>query len=349
MMKVKRVENTAWGTVDFIDPDANNDDSAVVFQTIPEVSRAQKKPRKNPAFPSAGHTGNFASETPAKKLRLFPLTGFQEKNRVVLQLGTGDATRALQSAMVAAKDVAAIDINMGCPLKFSTASGAGSALLKKPETVHDILTTLRRNLPAETHVTCKIRLLETMEKTVELARVIEKCGVSAFGVHGRYVGQRPRDPAHWDQIKQVVESVSCPVIANGDVFEYTDFDKLRAETGAAAAMCGRGAMWNQSIFRKECVIPARDNLNSLLEKCFEWNHSLKNTKYLTREILIKSTGLENEEGWALNKTKSLADVAGVFNIQANIIGRKRVSNLKRPCEDPVENDENIKVKALAEQ
>ena len=46
MMKDKRVENTAWGTVDFIDPDANNDDSAVVFQTIPEVSRAQKKPRK---------------------------------------------------------------------------------------------------------------------------------------------------------------------------------------------------------------------------------------------------------------------------------------------------------------
>tara|TARA_B100000768_G_C11279367_1_gene377671 strand:+ start:2751 stop:3797 length:1047 start_codon:yes stop_codon:yes gene_type:complete len=348
MMKVKRVENTAWGTVDFIDPDANNDDSAVVFQTIPEVSRARKSQEKILHFRPQATQEILPLRRQQKKLRLFPPTGFQEKNRVVLQLGTGDATRALQSAMVAAKDVAAIDINMGCPLKFSTASGAGSALLKKPETVHDILTTLRRNLPAETHVTCKIRLLETMEKTVELARVIEKCGVSAFGVHGRYVGQRPRDPAHWDQIKQVVESVSCPVIANGDVFEYTDFDKLRAETGAAAAMCGRGAMWNQSIFRREGVIPARDNLNSLLEKCFEWNHSLKNTKYLTREILIKSTGLENEEGWALNKTKSLADVAGVFNIQANIIGRKRVSSLKRPCEDPVENDEN-KVKALAEQ
>mmetsp|Transcript_8271 Transcript_8271/g.37435 ORF Transcript_8271/g.37435 Transcript_8271/m.37435 type:complete len:177 (-) Transcript_8271:610-1140(-) len=90
MMKVKRVENTAWGTVDFIDPDATNDDTAVVFQTTPE-----------------------------------------EKNRLVMQLGTGDATRALQSAMVAVNDVAAIDINMGCPLKFSTASGAGSALLKK--------------------------------------------------------------------------------------------------------------------------------------------------------------------------------------------------------------------------
>jgi hypothetical protein len=50
MMKVKRVENTAWGTVDFIDPDANNDDSAVVFQTIPEVSRARKSLEKIPHF-----------------------------------------------------------------------------------------------------------------------------------------------------------------------------------------------------------------------------------------------------------------------------------------------------------
>ena len=50
MMKVKRVENTAWGTVDFIDPDANNDDSAVVFQTIPEVSRARKSQEKIPHF-----------------------------------------------------------------------------------------------------------------------------------------------------------------------------------------------------------------------------------------------------------------------------------------------------------
>ena len=76
---------------------------------------------------------------------------------------------------------------------------------------------------------------------------------------------------------------------------------------------------------------------------------MKNTKYLTREILIKSTGLENEEGRALNKSKSLADVAGVFNIPANVIGRKRVSNLKRPCEDLVENDENVRVKSSSEQ
>ena len=100
-------------------------------------------------------------------------------------------------------------------------------------------------------------------------------------------------------------------------------------------MCGRGAMWNQSIFRKGGVIPPRDNLNSLLTKCFE-EPFVEKHEVPHEEILIKSTGLENEEGWALNKSKSLADVAGVFNIPENVIGRKRVSNLKRPCEDLVE-------------
>ena len=266
---------------------------------------------------------------------------------------------------------------MGCPLKFSTSSGAGSALLKKPETVKDILTTLRRNLPTDVHVTCKIRLLDTIEETVNLARVIESCGVSAFGVHGRYVDQRPRQPAHWDMIKQVVDAVSCPVIANGDVFEYSDFERIREQTGAASAMCGRGAMWNQSIFRKNGLLSPRENLNKLMTKCLEWSHSMKNTKYLARyakertaridwrsiypglhryrqlialkdsnnrypshslrrEILIKSSGLENDEGRALNKSKSLAEVARTFKLAEDIIGRNRKTHLKRNFEETEE-------------
>eukprot|EP00740_Mantoniella_antarctica_P023831 CAMPEP_0198679208 /NCGR_PEP_ID=MMETSP1468-20131203/2256_1 /TAXON_ID=1461545 /ORGANISM="Mantoniella sp, Strain CCMP1436" /LENGTH=342 /DNA_ID=CAMNT_0044417579 /DNA_START=127 /DNA_END=1155 /DNA_ORIENTATION=- len=276
--------------------------------------------------------------------RTFP----EERDRLVLQLGTGDAARALQCAMLVAKDVSAIDINMGCPLKFSTSSGAGSALLKKPETIRDILTTLRRNLPSDVHVTCKIRLMATVEETVDLARTIEACGVSAFAVHGRYVSQRPRDPAHWDLVKQVVGSVSCPVIANGDVFEYADFEKLRSETGAAGAMCARGAMWNQSIFRKEGLLQPRENLNALLTKCLEWRHPLKNTKYLLREMLIKDkdSGLETEEGRALNKSETLQDVAKLFNLQESLVGAKErqlvaATGLKRPCDATIHDEEQI--------
>lgn len=275
LLRCKRVENPAWGTVEFIDESApDNDANQIVFRTIPEVrTRLSTSPRaRSPTFPF-----RFA-----KSYTLTLGNCSQERDRLVVQLGTGEAGRALQSALIVANDVRAIDVNMGCPLKFSTSSGAGSALLKKPETVRDIMTTLRRNLPTDVHVTCKIRLLDTIEETVELARVIEACGVSAFGVHGRYVGQRPRQPAHWDMIKQVVDAVSCPVIANGDVFEYGDFERIREQTGAASAMCGRGAMWNQSIFRKDGLLTPRENLNKLMTKCLEWSHSMKNTKYLAR-------------------------------------------------------------------
>ena len=70
------------------------------------------------------------------------------RERVVLQLGTACPVEALKAAQMAAADVRAVDLNMGCPVKFSTQGGMGSALLTEPEKVRDILTTLRRGLPA---------------------------------------------------------------------------------------------------------------------------------------------------------------------------------------------------------
>ncbi|XP_045796325.1 tRNA-dihydrouridine(16) synthase-like isoform X2 [Trifolium pratense] len=66
---------------------------------------------------------------------------------------------------------------------------------------------------------------------VELARRIEKTGVDAIAVHGRYVLDRPRDPAKWSGIADVVSALSIPVIANGDVFEYDDFQRIKSATG----------------------------------------------------------------------------------------------------------------------
>nr|POE99615.1 trna-dihydrouridine(20) synthase [nad(p)+]-like [Quercus suber] len=131
------------------------------------------------------------------------------------------------------KDVAAIDINMGCPKSFSISGGMGAALLTKPELIHDILTTLKRNL--DTPVTCKIRLLKSSQDTVELARRIEKTGVSALAVHGRRVADRLRDPAKWCEIADVVAALSIPVIANGDIFEYDDFQCIKDAAGASSA------------------------------------------------------------------------------------------------------------------
>jgi tRNA-dihydrouridine synthase 2 len=165
----------------------------------------------------------------------------------VLQLGTANADLAVQAALHLYQDYDALDVNMGCPIHFSTSGGMGSALLKEPNKIRDILTSLVRSVPNKS-ITCKIRLLANMADTLDLVRMIEQTGVSAIAVHARYVSQRPRDPAHLDQLEQIVSAVSIPVIANGDAFEHADINKIRQLTKCSSIMIARGALWDPSIF-----------------------------------------------------------------------------------------------------
>lgn len=234
----------------------------------------------------------------------------EERNRIVFQIGTSDAVRALAAAQLVCKDVAAVDINMGCPKSFSVSGGMGAALLSKPDLIHDILTTLRRNL--DTPVTCKIRLLKSPQDTVELARRIEKTGVSALAVHGRKVADRPRDPAKWDEIADVVESISIPVIANGDVFEYDDIQRIKAATGASSVMVARGALWNASIFSPHGKLPWEDVKREYVRKSILWDNDIKSTKHTLKEMIMHYSGLELPEGKAVIKSESLADLARFY-------------------------------------
>ncbi|XP_020554770.1 tRNA-dihydrouridine(20) synthase [NAD(P)+]-like isoform X2 [Sesamum indicum] len=231
----------------------------------------------------------------------------EEKNRVVFQMGTSDAVRALRAAQNVCMDVAAVDINMGCPKSFSISGGMGAALLTKPDLIHDILTTLKRNL--NTPVTCKIRLLKSTQDTVELARRIEKTGVSALAVHGRKVADRPRDPAKWSEIADVVAAVSIPVIANGDVFEYEDFERIKVATGASSVMVARGALWNASIFSPKGKLPWEDVKREYVSKSILWDNDIKSTKHTLKEMIMHYSCLELPEGKAVIKSDTLADLA----------------------------------------
>ena len=167
-----------------------------------------------------------------------------------LQLGTAGAVTALKAAQVVCNDVKAIDINMGCPLNFSVKGGMGSSLLSKPETVHDIVSTLKRNLPSHIAVTCKIRLLPDEAELLELGRRIEAAGADAVAVHARFIPDRSNScSARWALARPLCDSLTIPCLANGDVFLPEDAAKVYAVTGCDGIMVGRGAMWNPSIFR----------------------------------------------------------------------------------------------------
>lgn len=240
-------------------------------------------------------------------------------------MGTSDAVRALAAAQIVCKDVAAVDINMGCPKSFSISGGMGAALLAKPELIHDILTTLKRNL--DIPVTCKIRLLNSSVDTVELARRIEKTGVSALAVHGRKVADRPRDPAKWSEIADVVTALSIPVIANGDVFEYGDIQRLRNATGASSVMVARGALWNASIFSPKGKLHWEDVKREYIRKSILWDNDVKSTKHTLKEMIIRHSCLELSEGKAVIKSETLADLAQLYGEENyyGVVGENRLS------------------------
>jgi nifR3 family TIM-barrel protein len=141
-----------------------------------------------------------------------------------------------------------IDINMGCPAKCITGAGCGSALLNSPELVYTIVSELTDSL--KTPVSTKIRLLGREEKTLQIARLIEKAGASALTVHGRTAVQMYSGSSNLPGIKAVKNELSIPVIANGDVKDEESAERTLELTGCDGLMIGRAAMGNPFIFKK---------------------------------------------------------------------------------------------------
>ena len=146
-----------------------------------------------------------------------------------------------------------IDINMGCPVpKVAISSQAGSALLKDPKKVYEIVSAVVDAVPIP--VTVKIRS-GWDEKNInanEIALEIERAGASAITVHPRTRKQGYSGKANWDIIKEVKEAVKIPVIGNGDILSCYDAKRMLDETKCDAIMIGRGVLGNPWLI-KECV------------------------------------------------------------------------------------------------
>lgn len=142
-----------------------------------------------------------------------------------------------------------LDINMGCPVPKVVRNGDGSALLKDPDLIYDVVrsTVGKSDKP----VTVKIRkgFDEDHVNAVETAKAAEAGGAAAVCVHGRTREQFYNGAADWDMIRKVKENISIPVIGNGDVMKADDGIRMMDETGCDLVMVARGAMGNPWIFR----------------------------------------------------------------------------------------------------
>ena len=142
----------------------------------------------------------------------------------------------------------AIDINMGCPVHKVVSNGEGSALLRDLDKCRRILQSVVSSVSVP--VTVKIRAgwdRETVN-AVEVAQLAEACGVQAICVHARTRSDMYSPGADWDIIRRVKESVSIPVIGNGNVFSPEDVFRMRETTGCDGVMIARGALGNPWIF-----------------------------------------------------------------------------------------------------
>lgn len=229
----------------------------------------------------------------------------REQNKLVGQIGTGEPELAVQAARKIVNDVASIDINMGCPKKFSVSGGMGSALLKDADRACRIVAAVREAI--DKPVSVKIRLLEDVTSTVELLNKLITAGANAVAVHGRRTGDESQSPADWATLEAVVMEAKklhpdIPVLINGDFYTRSDWTAFIQKSGADGVLLARPALYNMSIFCKpndESVATTKNEygynspllhdrtkvVQDYLRLAAHYQVHFKNIKYVTCEFL----------------------------------------------------------------
>lgn len=147
-------------------------------------------------------------------------------------------------------DVDFIDINMGCPAPKITKNGEGSALLKNPELIGEIVHAVASGLHKPLTIKIRKGFDDEHVNAVEVAKIIEQAGASAIALHGRTREQFYSGVADWDIIKEVKQNISIPLIGNGDIKCPEDAKRMMDYTGCDAVLIARAAQGNPWIFKR---------------------------------------------------------------------------------------------------
>ena len=216
-----------------------------------------------------------------------------------------------------------IDINIGCPDKNVIKQGAGSALLKRPKRIGEIVNSVKKALRVP--LTVKIRSgIErgNPKNTVKIAKIIEENGADALILHPRTAKQGGSGTADWNIIKEIKENLSIPVIGNGGIKNLTDAKSMIEKTGCDGVMIGTAAMGNPFIFEKTSKKKTYEEIKETFYRYLEYakHYEIENIFYLRMQAQLffkgfrSAASLRKDLGYvdSIEKLKKLIELnAGV--------------------------------------
>ena len=213
-----------------------------------------------------------------------------------------------------------IDINMGCPVpKVAVRAQAGSALLKNPEKIYDIVKSVVEAVPIPVTVKIRSGWDSNSINAVEVAKTIEKAGASAICVHPRTRSQGYSGKADWSIIKAVKEAVNIPVIGNGDVKTPEDVVRMLEETSCDAVMIGRGILGNPWLIKNAINLLEGKEIEEVspldrVDMCLKHLENLKEVKNEKTACLE----IRNHIGWYFKGIKDANVVKNKIYQTSNI-------------------------------
>ena len=158
------------------------------------------------------------------------------------------ASRLSQPVDESAAAPIGIDINMGCPVHKIFSNGEGSALMRSPNLIYDIVKSVSGATDLPTTVKMRLGIDSKSINVIECAKAAEEAGAAVLTVHGRTRAQLYSGNADWEAIAKVKQSLQIPVIANGDILTAADAVRALEVTGADGLAIGRGAVGNPFVF-----------------------------------------------------------------------------------------------------
>lgn len=222
-----------------------------------------------------------------------------------------------------------IDINMGCPVpKVAVRAQAGSALLKSPEKIKEIVEAVVEAVPIPVTVKIRSGWDSNSINAVMVAKIIEEAGASAICVHPRTRSQGYSGKADWSIIKAVKEAVNIPVIGNGDIKSPEDAKRMLDETGCDAVMIGRGVLGNPWLIRNTISYLEDASYNKTISFDDKVSMILHHLDYLSslKDEHIATLEIRNHIGWYLKgvpggtfvknkiyQTSNIRDIISILN------------------------------------